>query len=264
MAVDKRVDEILAECPEDWQRVVQDGLKLDLRDLIKQWPRLMEVVARRNAYVHAGGRVDRRYLDRLPPTLPKPELGALLASDTAYLNAALDLLEFGGMTVAIAWLGHFAPSSPGLAQVAEIYVFRALQAKCWTEAVQMATIALTGHGPDHELNELRVNLWMARRELDDDWPGLRSEIVAWTPPPDDPRYHLAKAALLLDERAVLTTLREAASRGDQLPLEVADWPLLTRMAGAYPAIAAMLRSASTRTGGSSAKPTVRGRRPRRR
>jgi hypothetical protein len=176
----------------------------------------------------------------LPPHQQKPEVGAVLLCDFKYTSSMLDRFEFAGACLATAWIAHFTRTAATF-PLAEVYTVRALDARRWRDARTIASLALKGQSPDHLHHTLRVNLWMARRELGESSAVLESEIAAWVPPPEEPQYLAAKAALTRDEAATIDALRECESVGDVRPADMKDWPLFVDMASRSAAVARIVR-----------------------
>lgn len=228
-AIDRRVDEFVNKRPEEWDETLAERLKIRPNQLSSDWGAVLESFARRNAVVHAGSQVDQKYLTRLPNGLERPKLGTPLVCDEKYLIKILDLMAQLGTSLAIAWVAHFLPRSPNVAELAIQPVVRALWENRWQDAKAIAEIVLKDCGPDHNNHELRINLWMARQELKDDTEALKDEIEAWIPPVDEPRYRLAKCALLWDEQGALAALKDCEKDGTPLVSELSTWPLVRRM-----------------------------------
>jgi hypothetical protein len=226
-AIDDRIVNFVDRPPEDWAADLRQFLHLDLQGLMPDWATFREAFARRNVYVHAGGRADQRYLQRLPAEYPRPDLGEPLLCDRAYFDRLIAVAEYGGVALSVAFLAHFTANGGQAAELAANHVPRALREGLWNEARVVATAALAGQPSDHEHHELRINLWMAHRELGMPQEELAREISAWSAP-DELRYRLAISALLLDEAATLSAWRECEAAGENLA-HLADWPLLLQM-----------------------------------
>lgn len=262
LLADRRAEEFVSERPEDWARRFSDGLRIDLAELADDWPAVLEVFARRNVVVHSGGRVDAPYLARLGHRDEPPTVGSRLQTDESYIATALDRLEWLGNSLGLLLLAHFAPAGSYTAGLAHQTVVRALETMHWREARIIASVVLQACADGDYHHELRVNLWMARRELDDDWDDFRAEIMAWQPPAGQ-QYHVAKAALLRDAGGTLSALADCLQSGDIDVEYLATWPLVRAMAEQSPRIKTWLtqhRSPRARP----APPPSRGRtRPRR-
>ena len=244
-AIDEKVGDLVDGGPLKWQPMLSRGLKIDVEKLATDWPGLLEVFARRHAVVHAGGLVDERYLDRLADRPARPDLGTSLVCDTEYTSQALGIVEQFGTALCVAWLAHFLSGDPNVAEFASEPVLRALQQQRWRDAKTLAELALSHCDAEHPHHEVQVNCWMARRELGEDWLALRADIEAWEPPAGEPRYRVARAALLHDEAGV----RDALLEYDRAGLSVRDlatWPLLVERKKHSPRVAALVAQRSAK------------------
>jgi len=230
LMADRRADAFVNQDQEQWKAQLTRHLHIDIDHLTSDWSAILEAFLRRNAIIHNGGRVDNEYLARLPRDCPQPDAGTQLETDAAYLNAALDRFSWLGTALSIAWLAHFTPENSNIANMADGFVVRALEERRWRDAYFLATLALSNCPPDHAHHELKVNRWMARRELGDGWEQLRGEIEVWEPPEPKPRFRAAKALLLGDEATSLAALKEYARSADVSGKELATWPLVVEMA----------------------------------
>lgn len=122
---------------------------------------------RSNAVVYAGGVADSAYNACLP-------------------EGVLAAIEDFAAALAVAWLARLVPESDQAVSVADGEVMRALKEQRWRDAKTMAVAALGPLGEGHSHHQLRVNLWMARRELGEDWAKLQKKILGWEPPDDNP------------------------------------------------------------------------------
>ena len=242
---DKRVGDFLKNSPVEWQKTLHKKLHIDLSHLGFDWNQFCEVFARRHVLVHASSLADQQYIDHLPRLLPKPALGELLRCDAEYVTEALDLLHGMGSVLGIVWLTHFIGDYPGVADIAADLVFEALKARRWLEARSIAEVALAASLPDHSHHELRVNLWMARRELgDQDWDQMRAEIARWEPPSDQPQFRVAQAALLHDEARVVAELEAYRNTTGRHVPAMATWPLLADYLVRSPRVRSLLQGNS--------------------
>ncbi len=242
--VDETTDEVIGQGLTKWNKQLAEKPGVRLDSLTEAWPQLVEAFARRNAIVHAGGVADSVYIGRLPEGADEPQLGTPLVCDKRYTEGVLAAVEDFAAALTVAWLARLVPESDQAAAVAEGEVVRALKEKRWRDAKTMAVAALGPLGEDHGHHQLRVNLWMARRELGEDWPKLQQEILGWEPPDDDPDYAVAKAALLRDEQRTLGELRRLQAIGHPIA-DMADWPLMRDMQQRSKAIASTFRGAAT-------------------
>jgi hypothetical protein len=259
--VDGRVDKIMRKRPDELRDELKKALEIDLCQTFSDWNIYLEAQARRNALMHNNGLVDEDYLKQ-SPVGAKLLIRTPLDFSIEYFNSVLDSLEAASAVLVFAWIAHFAPGAATTPEIASERVLRALSQKRWHDARRMASFGLKGQPADHEHHELRVNEWMARRELGDDPSVLKQEIAQWQPPIDDPRYKVAIAALLDDEIGTIEALKEVAEdHGDAARLST--WPLLEEMALRSDALARWMHSVKSRSSRSnSTRPEAK--RPKRR
>jgi len=221
--------------PQNWSDAISKlvGLHVD-KILGKDWYQVNEIFARRHAIAHAGGRVDQKYRDRTrsesEPALP---LQSILTCDGPYLENAISLFERLSDLLAVTFAAELAPGIDALVDFALGPIFRTLQSKRWAEAKLMADWVAKDMPFDHQYHELRVNRWMASEMLINDeleeLDELREQIRAWSPPQGSPRYELAKAILLDNERIAITSLKDWFGLEQPSVPQLRAWPLIDYM-----------------------------------
>jgi hypothetical protein len=231
--IDHKVDDALSGPPDKWAEFFQKKMRISLEEQTADWNAFREMQARRHAVIHAGGRVDQTYLDRLAHGAEKPALGSFLSSDHDYMENTFALLRSFSSAVAIETLCRLVPQHGAVIDLAQSQVLLALENERWHEAKVMASTSLATRGSDDRKPELEVNLFMARRELGEDWDSLKEEIEAWVPPnvkesEDKWRYGVAKSALLGDVAATHEALRARQRENPDLS-SYSTWPLLKRL-----------------------------------
>lgn len=221
--------------PQNWSDEISKLVGLQVDTIIgKDWYQVNEIFARRHAIAHAGGRVDLKYRERTrsesEPALP---LQSILTCDGPYLENAISLFERLTDLLAVTFAAELAPGMEALVDFALVPIFRTLQSKRWAEAKFMADLVANDMPFDHQYHELRVNRWMASEMLINDEPEeldeLREQIRAWSPPPESPRYELAKAILLDDERIAITSLKDWFELEQPSMPQLRGWPLMDYM-----------------------------------
>jgi len=244
-AIDQKVDDLMDSGIHKWAKTLSQKLQIHLDQLSVDWPAVLEAFARRHTVVHAGGRADEGYLKSLPDGVIKPGLGSPLVCDKNYISRLLHVVEQLATALSVAWMAHFLSGEQVVSEFASEPVLRALEQERWNDALTLADLALRDYDPDHPQHELRVNRWMALRELGEDWEKLQAEIKAWEPPRGETRYQVAKAALLRDEAGFLDALSTYEESGHSVQ-EIATWPLVVNMKGRSTQIRARVDQASAR------------------
>jgi hypothetical protein len=221
--IDEQVAEILRQSPQDWQnRLRSDELDLNIQGLGGDWHEFCLVLARRNVLIHNDDRVDERYLERAPWIQPPPDVGTPLATDEAYASKAFAALQTKAEALTVAVLTQLIPHSEDLGSLVVNLSYDALRQERWQDVVTMTSTLLDAQPPDHQLHEVRINRWMAKKKLHDD---VSDEMAAWMPPADNSRVTLALAALRGQTEATLIALRKCEQEGEDVR-RLAEWPVL--------------------------------------
>jgi hypothetical protein len=229
-AIDNKIRESLRGSPMDWRELLATRRGIDLGELTDAWNDICEIFARRHVLVHWGGRVDAKYLERLPRGIEAPALGERSVTDASYAKRAIGLISYLGTCLAITWLALLVPKGAAPAQLAGDYLYRALKERHFRDAYILADATVSGRELDDMPPVVVANWFMARRDYCGDTRALRSEIEAWQPPVEGYDYQIAKAALLRNDEQLLTALKEVARANPEDLRRLSDWPLLTDMA----------------------------------
>ncbi len=229
LVIDKRVDGFMHEGLRQWEELLKKEVKMSLDEMSRDWPRVQEIFARRNSLIHSGGLVDNTYMKQLPEELDRPTFGTPLTCDAEYIHEAFDLVEQLGTALSIAWVVKLAKQSLFTPSIAIDPVYRALQDERWRDAKKFADLVLGSFESGDDCEILRVNLWMARQQLDEDPDEVAAEMEAWQPPADDARFKFARAALMHDEHECVVIVNDIQKRDASLLSEIAEWPLTKRM-----------------------------------
>jgi hypothetical protein len=221
--IDEQVAEILRQSPQDWQNKLRsDGLDLNIQGLGGDWHEFCLVLARRNVLIHNNDRVDEKYLERTPWIQPPSDVGTPLVTDEAYASKSFAALQTKAEALTVAVLTQLIPHSEDLGSLVVNLSYDALRQERWQDVVTMTSTLLDAQPPDHQLHEVRINRWMAKKKLHDD---VSDEMAAWTPPADNSRVTLGLAALRGQTDATLIALRKCEQEGDDVR-RLAEWPVL--------------------------------------
>lgn len=249
MAIDKVVEQYLRDTVDAWDRELGKWPGIALRDLTTEWDSVVEMFLRRNLIVHKGGRVDESYLNALPATVERPRLGALLQPDVDYVVDGIRRLATLGRSLAILWLPKLQASAEVDGEASVEVVFDLLSEGRWGDAALVCDRFLSGlttnDTSDQSEHLLKVNRWLATRELADDVDVIRDEVEAWEPPDDGVDWQVARAALLDDAESTVRLLRELAGGGTSVH-RLRSWPLLQTLASRHPQVEIALATESPR------------------
>jgi hypothetical protein len=227
--IERRVDSFMRKGIDDWSRWAEKTLGASFGDLCIDENVVKEIFQRRHLIVHAGGVVNRMYLERAPlQERESPELGKVLMTSGEYVTRALDEFEvLGDLLLFTAWSKwrDGADRNVGHSEF-EDRILELMAARRWEMVRRLcergAQLNLTVSG---EL-VFRVNHWIAIRHLDKFDDDYRNAVRAWDTSALAIPFVLAKAVLLDEEERALELL-EWGLTSEQLSRRDAEtWPLL--------------------------------------
>lgn len=227
-AVARKVDSVIQGDLDDWARWLKTYPELKLESYCTEYPRLWELFQRRHLIVHNGGRVSRRYLNKMADFQKHlPELGEELPVDQEYLDRSLDEVEALGNLVAA---GVWTKSRPDEEQVAvhELYLrtYDLMIEGRWQPVQTICAMAQRRAQREGLKWVLQVNHWLARKR-----EGLpyAEEVEAWDTSALGARFRLAQAALLDDHQSALNHVEGLLRAEDLEWSDVLEWPLFEEM-----------------------------------
>lgn len=224
-AIDRASRDLVDKGADEWRNRLQKWPGVDPARFVPSWDAFAEVFHRRNVLTHSAARADEKYLTLADPTNSR-RLGDPLHCDLDYVLSAIDTFLAAGRGIAAVWLPALLPQSGFELHGADEVVLVMLRRERWELAASLSS-ALLASAPSTS-HTLRVNHWMARRELAGSTDVIRSEVSDWLPPNDQTEWRLARAAVMEDVEEVKETLRLAKRRGDPVT-HYLTWPLLRRL-----------------------------------
>lgn len=242
LAISEQVGRFLKKGLLKWEKILFQNQKIAMKELVEDWGEVVEAFARRNAVVHSNGLVDQGYLAQTKEIkLRDLKIGDFLNCDWVYTCNILNVIEHLGENLVIAFLAKLLPKSTDLVDFSFNFVIKSLKESRWNDVCRIGKLVLDKYPSDHSHYELKVNLWMAQRELGQNWEVLKKEIQEWQPP-DELRYRLAKAALLLDETATISALKAYKRQENSLAWNsLIEWPLIINIGDKFSAIKKLLQ-----------------------
>lgn len=224
---------------EDWMAWFGKSLKIRLEDITDQPFVLREVFQRRHLFVHNGGEVNRLYLLKLPELGEPPSIGSTLKVSAAYLAQAVDgLVAAGTLLVAFTMkkLVRSADPKHPADELVDTTAYDALKQGRYAITISLTSAMIDDCGSDYTRLVMTVNRWIARKRLQG-LEAIRPEVEEWQTSALQPRFELAKLALLDKTDAAIALAKKLIDLGD-LPVEAyRTWPLLAECRDQAPELA---------------------------
>jgi hypothetical protein len=180
--IDQKVTEFMNQSPNDWRKHLERWTKIDVAYLGADWEMLKEMIQRRHAIIHNGGRADIEYLDRVAPRLRHGlYLGSPLTCNFTYIEPVLIELEAWAMGLTLRWGKHFF-GGKGIDDIAVIdRVTRLERNGRWTQGLAILDSYLfePTSADAQRVILAQINRWFCLQELGRDSDSVQREVKAW-------------------------------------------------------------------------------------
>jgi hypothetical protein len=233
VAISRRVESLLRSDLPAWAEWFTKRAKVDFSRLTMGWDSLNEIMQRRHAITHSGGKVDEYYRERVG-TEPLPELGKDLTPDDRYLTTALDHFAVAGLL----WTSVMGAKldKDNAADVAGrlnhmMYEFM-MGAGRWSavEAVCSCVQELTDvlHPDEKTRRHFEFNRMLAQKRLfGSDF--VREQATSLDVSALSGEFHLARYCLLDDVDNALATAENLLKTSDIEVFQLREWPILAEL-----------------------------------
>ena len=191
---------------------------------------IIEVVRRRDVFVHNGGRVSRLYLARVgredARLIEGLVKGERLRVTSEYLDDAIDLLETAFISLAVAAWHKVGADDPGLraAYLLDLSFDALCERKYRLAGYVSRDLSHDKAAPDWERTAARVNGWLARK-YSEGLSAVRGEIDEFDDTALAEEFKVAKLALLEEHDRLLSDLPDLLDRRAVDAVQLRDWPL---------------------------------------
>jgi hypothetical protein len=221
-----KVESIMRDPLEDWLRFLREKPKLSMSYLAEQKPKIEEVFLRRNLVVHNGGRVSRKYLQRVDEALRKGmNLGETAEISTGYLNDSIDLLEQNLVMAGAELWKKLEPTDDHRGSLLLNLAVQRLEEHRWDMARAFSRFGMYDNSlPEFTRLSNQINYWQSFK-----WAGryeeIRGEVEASDFSAKSPLFQLAHATIRDDFEAVFRYLPEVLESGTLRKNDLLVWPL---------------------------------------
>lgn len=158
-------------------RWFETKMKIDLRRLAISWDRFVEINQRRHLLAHAGGRVSRRYLDKVP-SAKGLRIGELVKVDVPYLDAAIkEFLAVGTALVFAVWF-DLAEGERAAGENLLMASRRLARSARWDVVRSLTTVAAKINTPQNLVLDFQVLGWLATSKLEEH-NSIETAVSSW-------------------------------------------------------------------------------------
>jgi hypothetical protein len=225
--ISRQVDSLLNQGVEDWAKWFDDRIKIQMSDLAIDWGEVKEVIYRRHAIVHSGGRASRQYLALVQPTQQVP-LGTDLVVDRAYFDNAVDALTAVGLHLgALAWAKLDPEDIEEIVGLVHKLQYSWMLSGRWSavkKSCQVARDQLAGSATDALV--WQMNEWLADKYISGRPPDIARAFDSSTL---EIQYRAVHAAIVKDEEAALEVAREWIRQDPGGADSLKQWPVFAEL-----------------------------------
>lgn len=230
-AAERYAEALLRGSFEEWMEWFEKRLKVSLDRIAPDPGKVREIFQRRHLFVHNGGEVNRLYLVKLPDLRDSPPMGRQLVVDGEYLASAADTLTCAGTLLAALVMRRLVPSSGEKDLADDLVSDKAYEFMCqgrFALTTSLTTAMIEGCRSDYTRLVMTVNRWLARKRLDG-VEAIRHEVEAWQVSALQPRFALARLALLDHVEEGYKLAQMLLEQKDLSKSEWESWPLLAEL-----------------------------------
>lgn len=234
--VEKEIETLLRKNHVDQLQWLEAKLKLTLKDF-KLFPDFVEIMERRNLFVHANGIVSRQYISECKKngyTLPeglKP--GDRLDADMAYVRKAYKVLfQVGIMLGFVIWHKIRPQEGEEMMDSLSEVAYDLIKDEEFTLGLDIIDFALTNKSWAKEINFAQQLIFRVNKALAFHLRDMQDECVKIADSMDvtaaDPVYHLAVAVLKM-QYSEAYVIMDKIGKDDDMRGNYKTWPLFNKI-----------------------------------
>lgn len=227
--IETKIESVLYGDVEKWIEAVSRHADCDASGLRGSLDEIVEVCQSRNIIVHNDGVVNRRYLERVNPTLHRAKVYEKLPLSGSYLERAVEAVDAYFLSLAyLAWKRQLRSDERRASQF-HFIAYERLRRRRNAAAEVLAKLVESDDASSEESRiSARVNRWQACK-----WSGrmesVRAEVEKWDTSALSSKYAMAKAVLLDQHDKAVEYLKDNLARNEVTSLDISEWPLFKEL-----------------------------------
>ncbi|GLB24204.1 hypothetical protein LXJ15735_04450 [Lacrimispora xylanolytica] len=226
--VDAEVTNMMYGSLSDWIDYFKKNMKMQLSYITNNYLDLIEIIARRNLFVHNDGIVNKIYLSLVGSEVKsKYGNGDLITIDKEYLYNAINIIERAGISLTFElWIKEYGKIDGETGKILDIIYGEYLFKERWECAKIFYDVCLSYEKmKKSESLMCMINRWQCFNWLDK-FDEVRSEVEKSDVSAYSPRYQLGILALLDDVEGFFDKFDNQDEIGED---ELRNWPLFKKI-----------------------------------
>jgi len=210
----------------DWKKYFQKIIKIDLKAWEDEFETIQEIFARRNLYVHNNGIINTIYMNVVKNT-KKDLVGKDLNIDREYIDNAIDIIEYVGMSLVIEiWIKEYGDNQDEIDNMMSIIYEEYLDVQRWKMARHFYEICLKSPKLlDADRILCKINSWLCYKWLGE-YDKVKMEVEGIDTSAYKPRYILGVLVLKEDYSKFFEFYDQQTDIGET---ELKEWPLFIEL-----------------------------------
>ena len=232
--VEREIDELLSRSTEGWAEFFKQRMNIQLPTMARDWDIFKEVIQRRHIIVHADGRISRRYLQNVSPTLVKEyfgdgKIGQATRLDRGYVERALDHFEIlGTLLCCTAWVTLDKESLPQFEDTLAGWIYDRLREGRWEMALAMAQEGENSPRLSHSTRIMcQLNAWLCLKQTGR-FDEVKDDAEEFDDSALEQRFRLVRLAIL-DREEQFFDLLESSEGGGLDHRAWHEWPVFSEI-----------------------------------
>lgn len=224
--IDQEVTNKMYDSLLNWKKYFQKNLKLELKAWDDEFELIQEIMARRNLYVHNNGVINSIYIN-LVKEVNKDSIGNILSIDREYIDNAIDILEYIGMSLIIeVWIKECADNQEEVNAITDMIYEEYLDSSRWKMARHFYEICLQSTKIlDADKILCKINTWQCYKWLGE-YDKVRDEVKKVDVSAFKPMYTLGILALNEDYEKFFEFYDNQTDIGED---QLKEWPLFMEL-----------------------------------
>ena len=236
--IERKTDELLTHSAEGWAKFFDRQMKIRLHTLARDWDVFKEVIQRRHIIIHGDGRISRRYLENVSPTLALVEeyfgdgkIGHSTRLERDYVEMALDHFEIiGTLLCCTVWVKLAQGSLARFEETLMEWIYNRLLEGRWDMGLAMAQGGENSKKLSHSARTVcLLNTWLCLKRMGR-FDEVKEDAEAYDDSALEQRFRLVRLALLDREEQFIELLE--TSKGGELDHQAwHEWPVFSEIRG---------------------------------
>lgn len=225
--IEQEVESIIRKSYTDWIDYLRKNMKLKMNYIEPFNEKIIEIIQRRNLFVHNEGIVNNIYLNNIDPKLKEGvELGKRLSIDHAYIEESIDIFEHVGTLLGLEYWGVMEKRSSARTNYIIDKGFNLMTEGKWELSKDLHQLILNENTADNRKKSISlINYWLSMKRLGK-FNEVQNEIEKSDFSDKTRDFKMSYFALLGKKDEMFDLMQEALEVNEVTLSDLRNWPVL--------------------------------------